>query len=617
MSLDLPPLVPREVIFGNPERVQPRISPDGTRLAYIAPRDGVLNVWVGEVGAPEEGFRAVTDDTDRGIQLFFWSHDDRRILYPQDRGGDENWRLYDVDLESGATRDLTPFDGVQSQFIAYEKRFPREMLVGLNRDDPQLHDVYHLDLVTGELEKVVENFGVTGWVADSELRVRAALRHRPDGGMDVMARRARAGPDEWETVLAVEAGDALGIRLVGFTGDGRGLYLVTSVDANASRLLRLDLDLGETEVIAEDSRYDVGAVTLHPDSREVQLVNVIKARIETCVLDPSIQSDIDGIRGIQQGDFGITDRDHADRTWLVSFSVDDGPDSYYLWDRQTRAATFLFHHQPALSDYRLAPMEPFAFCARDGLEIHGYLTFPVSPERERLPTVLCVHGGPWHRDVWGYSAGMQWLANRGYLCLQVNFRGSTGYGKEFLNAGDKEWAGKMHDDLIDAVAFVVDAGWADPERVAILGGSYGGYAALVGATFTPDVFRCAISFAGISNLLTMLENMPPYWVPMVAMWHQRVGDPETEAEFLWSRSPLSRVDDIRCPILLAQGANDPRVTPVESEQIVAAMREKGIDHEYLLLPDEGHGLAKPENRLRVFAAVESLLAKHLGGRYEP
>jgi len=613
---DLTALVPREVIFGNPERVQPRISPDGTRLAYIAPRDGVLNVWVGEVGAPEDGFRPVTDDTDRGIQVYFWSHDNRRILYPQDKDGDENWRLYDVDLDSGATRDLTPFDGVQAQFIAYEKRFPTEMLLGLNRDDPELHDVYHLDLVTGELEKVVENFGVTGWAADPELRVRAALRHRPDGGMDVVARRPD-GPDEWATVLAVGAEDALGTHLQGFTGDGRGLYLVSSVDADASRLLRLDLDLGGTEILAEDPRYDVGAVVLHPDSREVQLVNVIKARDETCVLDPSIQADIDGIRSIQKGDFGITDRDHADRQWLVTFSVDDGPDSYYLWDRQTRAATFLFHHLPALSDYRLAPMEPFAFSARDGLEIHGYVTFPVGTERERLATVLCVHGGPWGRDVWGYSAGVQWLANRGYLCVQVNFRGSTGYGKEFLNAGDREWAGKMHDDLIDAVEFVVDAGWADPERVAILGGSYGGYAALVGATFTPDVFRCAISFAGISNLLTMLENIPRYWVPIVAQFHQRVGDPETEAEFLWSRSPLSRVDDIRIPVFLAQGANDPRVTQAESEQIVAAMREKGIEHEYMLLPDEGHGLAKPENRMRVFAAVERLLAKHLDGRYEP
>ncbi len=616
MSSALPPLVPREVLFGDPERVQPRISPDRTRLAYLAPRKGVLNVWVGGPGAPEGSFRAVTEDTDRGIRHYFWSHDSRRILYLQDRGGDENWRLYDIDLDSGTSRDLTPFDGVQARIVAYEKRFPTQMLVGLNRDNPQLHDVYHLDLVTGELRKVVENFGVAGWVADPELRVRAALRHRPDGGMDVVARAPGSGPDGWETVLAVGAEDGMGTRVVGFSGDGQGLYVVSPVGANTSRLLRLDLGLGGTEVLAEDPRYDLGGVMLHPDSREVQLVSVTKARIEHSVLDPTIEADIDGIRTLQRGDFGITGRDHDDTTWLVSFTADDGPISYYTWDRAARAATFLFHHQSGLSPYRLARMESFAFFARDGLEIQGYVTFPVGSVRERLPTVLCVHGGPWGRDVWGYSAYGQWLANRGYLCVQVNFRGSTGYGKEFVNAGDREWAGKMHDDLVDAVDFVVGEGWADRERVAILGGSYGGYAALVGATFTPELFRCALSFCGPSNLKTLLENIPPYWAPMAAQLHRRVGDPETEADFLWSRSPLSRVDAIRIPILVVQGANDPRVPPSESEQVVAALEDNGTEHEYLLFADEGHTLAKSANRLRAVAAAERFLATNLGGRCE-
>ena len=610
------PLVPREILFGNPDRIQPRISHDGTRLAYIAPRDGILNVWVGRVGAPREGFRPVTDDAGRGIRSYFWSHDNRRILYVQDRGGDENWRLYDVDLDGGATRDLTPFDGVRAQVIAYRKQFPTEMLVGLNRDDPQLHDVYRLDLETGNLEKVVENFGVAGWMADPELSVRAAVRLRPDGGTDLMARRPGAGPDAWDTVLSVDAEDALGTGLVGFSGDARGLYVISSAGANASRLLRLDLERGGKEVLAEDPRYDVGSVLLHPDTHDVQVVSVIKERIENWVHDPSIQADIDGIAAIQRGDFGITGRDHADRTWLVTFTTDVGPDSYYLWDRQTREPRFLFHPQPALAAYPLSPMEPFAFRARDGLEIHGYLTAPVGASPELLPTVLCVHGGPWGRDVWGYSGDVQWLANRGYLCVQVNFRGSTGYGKDFLNAGNREWAGKMHDDLIDAVEFVVAEGWADPERVAILGGSYGGYAALVGATFTPDVFRCALSFVGPSNLKTLLENIPPYWAPMAAQLHGRVGDPETEADFLWSRSPLSRVDAIRIPVLVAQGANDPRVNQAESEQIVAAMRDRGIECEYLLFEDEGHTLAKPENRLRFISVAERFLARHLGGRYE-
>jgi len=611
---DLPALVPREVLFGNPDKVQPRISPDGARLAYVGPLDGVLNVWVGEVGAPEQSFRAVTDDADRGIRSYFWSHDGRRILYLQDRGGDENWRLHDVDLEGGGTRDLTPFEGVRAQVIAYEKRFPTKMLVGLNKDDARFHDVYHLDLISGELEKVAENFGVAQWVADAELRVRAAVRHRPDSGIDVMARRVEAGADEWQTVLSAEAADALSV--VGFSGDGQGLYVLSSVDAEASRLLYLDLELGAIEVLAEDPRYDVGGVILHPDSRQVQVVSVIKARTEHAVHDPAIEADIDAIRAIQRGDFAIAGRDHADQIWLVAFSVDDGPVSYYAWDRSVRRATLLFHHQKALSGYRLARMESFSFSARDGLELHGYVTFPVGAERVRLPTVLCVHGGPWGRDVWGYSADVQWLANRGYLCVQVNFRGSTGYGKAFLNAGDREWAAKMHDDLIDAVEFVISEGWADPERVAIVGGSYGGYAALVGATFTPEVFRCAVSFAGPSNLKTLLENIPPYWTPIAAQLHRRVGDPETEEAFLWSRSPLSRVGAIQIPIFILQGANDPNVPQAESEQIVAAMRDRGIDHEYVLLPDEGHTLVKPENRLRVTAATERFLARHLGGRYE-
>ena len=616
MSRESVPLIPREVLFGNPEKVQPRMSPDGTRLAYIAPADGVLNVWVGKVGAPESEFRPVTHDTDRGIRAFFWAHDNARILYVQDKGGDENWRLYDVELATGTTRDLTPFEGVQAQVVAEEKRYPTELLVGLNKDNPQLHDVYHLDLETGDLEKIVDNPGVVGWVADPELRVRAALEPRSDGGMNLVVRKPGAGMDEWELLLSVDSDDALGTGPVAFTADGTGLYVLSSVDANASRLLLVDLTSGEARVLAEDLRYDVGGVVIHPDTREVQMVSFTKARTEHIVVDPSIQADVDGICAIQEGDFSLVGRDHADRTWLVAFTVDDGPVSYYAWDRESKTATFLFVHQPALAEYPLAKMEPFSFTARDGLEIHGYLTFPVGAERKALPTVLAVHGGPWARDGWGFTAEAQWLANRGYLCVQVNYRGSTGYGKDFVNAGNREWAGRMHDDLIDAVDHVVAQGWADPERVAISGGSYGGYAALVGATFTPDVFRCAVDVVGPSNLKTLIESIPPYWAPIVAQFHQRVGNPETEAEFLWERSPLSRVDAIKIPILVAQGANDPRVKQAEAEQIVAAMQEKGIDHEYMLFADEGHGFAKPENRMRFYAAAEKFLAKHLGGRYE-
>ncbi|HEY4410935.1 MAG TPA: S9 family peptidase [Acidimicrobiia bacterium] len=609
------PLVPREILFGNPEKVQPRISPDGQRLAYIAPLDGVLNVWVGDIGDPES-FQVVTNDTDRGIRAFFWGQDNARILYVQDVGGDENWRLFDVELASGTTRDLTPFEGVQAQLIAEEKLFPTELLVGLNKDNPQLHDVYHLDLETGELELILQNPGIVGFVADGEMRVRAGLQPRPDGGMNLVGRRPGASAEEWEVFLEVDSDDALGTAPIGFNADGNSLYLLSSVDANASRLLRVNLASGVADVLAEDSRYDVSGVMSNPDTREIQMVSFTKARVEHVVIDPSIVADMNEIGAIQDGDFTFLGRDHADRTWLLGFTVDDGPVAYYAWDRETHKATFLFHHQPALSDYTLAHMEPFAFEARDGLEIQGYLTFPPQVERRDLPAVLMVHGGPWARDSWGLNAEAQWLANRGYVAVQVNFRGSTGYGKEFVNAGNKQWAAAMHDDLIDAVDYVVKQGWVDPARVAISGGSYGGYAALVGATFTPDVFCCAVDVVGPSNLQTLIESIPPYWAPIVAQFHERVGNPETEADLLWARSPLSKVDEIRIPILVAQGANDPRVKQAESEQIVTAMKEKGIDHVYLLFGDEGHGFAKPENRMKFFAAAEQFLAKHLGGRYE-
>ncbi len=617
MTYDAVPLVPREVLFGNPEKVQPRISPDGKRLAYIAPVDGVLNVWVGDVGAAEDGFKAVTNDTERGIRAFFWGQDNARILYVQDAGGDENWRLYDTELATGTTRDLTPFEGVQAQLISEEKQFPTELLVGLNKENPQLHDVYHLDVETGELEMVLKNPGIIGFVADAEMRVRAGLQPRPDGGMNLVGRPLGATVEEWQMLIDVDSDDALSTAPIGFTADGKSLYLLSSVDANASRLLRVDVADLKTVVLAEDPQYDVSGVMSNPDTKEIQMVSFTKARTENVVIDPSIADDIAGIEQIQPGDFTFLGRDHADRTWLVAFTVDDGPVAYYAWDRATRQATFLFHHQPALSEYTLASMEPFSFTGRDGLEIHGYLTFPPGVDRRDLPAVLMVHGGPWARDNWGFNAEAQWLANRGYVAVQVNFRGSTGYGKSFVNAGNKQWAAAMHDDLIDAVEHVVGKGWVDRKRVAISGGSFGGYAALVGATFTPDVFCCAVDVVGPSNLKTLIESIPPYWAPIVAQFHERVGNPETEAEFLWERSPLSKVDQIRIPILVAQGANDPRVKQAESEQIVNAMREKGIDHVYLLFGDEGHGFAKPENRMKFFQTAEQFLAKHLSGRFEP
>ena len=611
-------LIPRSVLFGNPERTSPQISPDGNSLAWIAPRDGVLNLWIapigGESGVDWAAARPLTEDADRGIRMFAWAHDGRHLLYVQDVGGDENWRLYDVDPESGARRDLTPFEGIHATIIGTSKRRPDEVLVGINADNPQLHDVYRLHLGSGELVKEIENPGYAGWLADEDLVVRCAIAPLPDGSFDVLVRDS--GEGEFRHLLSVPAEDATSTDVVSFSGDGRSVLMISAAGSDTGRLTRVDLATGESTVLAEDPEADVSGVLLHPDTRDPLIVMVLRDRMTYTVLDPSVADDLKAVRALHPGDPTFSDRDEADTTWLIAFTVDAGSVTYFMYDRVTKTGRLLFSARPALDGYELAPMEPFSFTARDGLLIHGYVTFPPGLGRTGLPAVVDVHGGPQVRDTWGYNPEAQWFANRGYLCIQVNYRGSTGYGKAFVAAGDREWGGKMHDDLIDAVGYAVDQGWADKSKVAIYGGSYGGYAALVGAAFTPDVFCCAVDIVGPSNLKTLLETIPPYWAPMIAQLYRRVGNPETDADFLWSRSPLSRAHDIRIPLLIAQGANDPRVKQAESEQIVAALTEAGIDHEYMLFPDEGHGFAKPENRIKFYTAAERFLAKYLGGRYE-
>ncbi len=613
------PLIPRQVLFGNPEMTSPRLSPDGSLLAYIAPVEGVLNVWVGPVGSPAGGndFRPVTDDRNRGIRTYFWAEDGEHLVYLQDEGGDENWRLYAVKPASGAldARNLTPFENVQARPLEKNRRFPGQILIELNRRTPELHDVYRLDLPTGELELVAENPGnVAGWVADLDMAVRGAVTAYPDGGFGLLFREDEGSG--WREIVTWGPEDGLSSGPVGFSGDGKRMFLRDSRDANAARLVELDLSANEARVLAGDPQYDVSDVLVHPDTREVQAVAIERARTEWTVLDEDIREDFEAIARIHPGEPSIISRDRADKTWLVAFTADDGPTSYYSYNRSGREGELLFYDRPKLANYTLAKMEPVSFTSRDGLEIHGYLTLPPGASRENLPTVLNVHGGPWARDVWGYNPEAQWFANRGYVCLQVNYRGSTGYGKEFLNAGNKEWGGRMHDDLVDAVEWAVKEGVADPDKVAIFGGSYGGYAALVGATFTPDLFKCAVDIVGPSNLVTLIRNIPPYWKPLVAIFNERVGNPETEEDFLKSRSPLFKAERIKIPMLIAQGANDPRVKKAESEQIVAAMKERGIDYEYILFEDEGHGFAKPENRLKFYAAAERFLARHLGGRAE-
>jgi dipeptidyl aminopeptidase/acylaminoacyl peptidase len=609
---NLPTLIPREILFGEPEKVSPQISPDGTRIAYLAPKDGVLNVWVHTIGKGDD--IPITKEKKRGIRWYFWAEDNVHIIYLQDSDGDENWHLYSVDLNTGVIRDLTPFSGIQAQVVATDPNFPNEMLISLNLRDRRVHDVYRVNLTTGALEKDTENPGdVVGWLVDPNFQIRGAMAMRSDGGSELCVR-----PDvksSWEAFVKWGAEDNFS-GAIGFTPDGKGLYLLDSRDANSRRAVEIDIDSGKQIVLAEDPEYDIIGYIIHPWTHKLQAVCILKERRYWRVIDSSIEEDIKKIKEIHKGDFFLLNRDSADKNWLIGFTCDDEPIPYYAYNRETHETTFLFTAQPKLEKYKLAQMKPISLTSRDGLTLHGYLTLPLGMEAKNLPMVLNVHGGPWDRDTWGYNPEAQWLANRGYACLQINFRGSIGYGKKFLNAGNREWGRKMHDDLIDAVNWAIKEGIADPKRIAIYGSSYGGYAALVGAAFTPEVFKCAAEACGPSNLITFLETIPPYWEPLRMLFYERIGNLDTEKEFLKSRSPLFKADNIKIPMLIAQGANDPRVKQAESEQIVNALRNKNISVEYILFSDEGHMFVNPNNRLKFYAAVESFLSKHLGGRVE-
>ena len=616
------PLIPRRVLFGNPDRTSPQISPDGAWLGWLAPVDGVLNVWAAPAEKPAEA-RPVTRDTGRGVRMYSWTYSRARIVYLQDSDGDENWHVYTVDLESGEIRDLTPIDGVRAEVQEVSPKHPQHLLVGLNDRDPRFHDIHRIDLATGERTLVQLNDRFSGFVTDDGFNLRFALRPTADGGMEYLE---KAGENEWTPLFSIGMEDAMTTWPMGFDKSGRVLYMTDSRGRNTAVLKSMDLNNGAETVLASDPRSDSGGVMVHPTEKTVQAVSFTYERKSWKVLDESIAGDLEYLATVAPGDVEVVDRTLDDSCWIVAYLLDDGPVRYYRYLRERREALFLFTNRGDLEGLPLVKMHPSVVSARDGLDLVCYYSLPRESDPDGsgrpvrpTPMVLMVHGGPWGRDAWGYDPGFQLLANRGYAVLSVNFRGSTGFGKEFVNAANHEWAGRMHDDLIDAVSWAVDRGIADPERVAVMGGSYGGYAALVGMTFTPETFACGVDIVGPSNLVTLLESIPPYWEPQVDLFASRVGDHRTEEgrEFLRQRSPLTYVDRIRRPLLIGQGANDPRVKQSESDQIVQAMREKEIPVTYVLYPDEGHGFARPENNLSFFAVTEAFLASCLGGRYEP
>jgi dipeptidyl aminopeptidase/acylaminoacyl peptidase len=608
---ELPKLIPRKVLFGNPVKAAPRISPDGKRLAYLAPdKNDVLQVWVQTVG--KDDARIVTNDKKRGIQSHLWTYHPDTLLYLQDNDGDENYHIYAVNVADNKVTDLTPYEGVRALPLGLNKDYPNEMLIGLNKRDKRVFDVHRYDFKTGKTVLDTQNPGnVLGWDTDNKFRVRIGTKQTPDGGRELIYRKDDKA--KWEPLLKWGMDDAEG-HVIGFSKDDKTIYMLTSEGRDTLSLVERDLATGKETVLASDPKADAGTVVMHPDTHKVLAVGFNREKIKWKTLDKEFAADLEALEKGAVGEPSIVSGDKARKTWVVAYSADTRPTTYYLYDRPTKKLTKLFTAQPALEKYKLAEMKPVIIKSRDGLDLVSYLTLPVGIPAKNLPLVLYVHGGPWARDDWGYSGTAQWLANRGYAVLQVNYRGSTGFGKKFLHAGNREWAGKMHDDLIDAVNWAVKQGYVDPKRVAIYGGSYGGYAALVGAAFTPDVFKCAVSVVGPSNLVTLLRSIPDYWKPMQVQFAKRVGDVEKEEEFLKSRSPLFRADKIKIPMMIAQGAKDPRVKQAESEQIVDALRKAGKEPEYLLFKDEGHGFVRPTNRMKFMAAAEAFLAKHLGGR---
>lgn len=615
-------LIPRDLLFGNPDKVSTEISPDGSNLSFLAPKNGVMNVWVGPANSPEAAL-PVTNDTYRGIRSYGWAYTNQHILYLQDQNGDENWRLYSVNLSSGEIRDLTPFEGVRAEFRALSPKHPYEAVIALNKRDPEYHDLFLLNIETGNLTPILENRNFSGFEIDDDYKVRLATNMTADGGSDIFMPTEDGG---WETFMKIDMEDTLTTGFAGFNKSNDQIYLIDSRGRNTAALFALDLNTKERTFLAEDPKSDLTGMMLHPTEKNVQAVAFYYDRINWTIMDPAIETNMERLNEVDDGDMTVVSRSLDDRVWIVVYTKDNGPARYYSYDRQNESASFLFTDRELLEDLPLAKMTPAIIRTRDGLDMVCYYTLPLGSDGNDdglpdgpLPMVLYVHGGPWGRDYWGFDPTHQWLANRGYAVLSVNFRGSTGLGKDFTNAGNMEWGRKMHDDLIDAVNWSIDNKIANPEKIAIMGGSYGGYAALAGVTLTPKTFACAVDIVGPSNLITLLETIPPYWKPEIEQFAKRVGDFRTEdgRDLLEERSPLTYADRIERPLLIGQGANDPRVKQNESDQIVRAMQAKGLPVTYVLYADEGHGFARPENRLSFYAIAEAFLAEHLGGSYQP
>lgn len=627
--MDKPERISVEDLFKPPVRAGAAISPDGTRVAYLAPWHDRLNIWVasldGDFGADA---RRVTADETRSILHFSWTDDPRWLLYVQDTGGDENWHILRVDLDDPAAPavDLTPFPGAMSAFELLPDK-PGKALVHSNKRSPTQMDAYELDIASGDLTMVGENPGdVIGWLTSRRGDLFATKLKR-EGDLEVLQWDPQA--QSLRSIAHYDGKDyTMGMYPMVVTPDGTGIWMGSNEGTDRTRLVRLDVADGKQYAVDSHPTFDVDTrAQVWPGLPEPLIqsratgellgVRYLGERQVIQALDPHFADVLSGLEKLSDGDIGALSSDLKGRKWVVSFNHDREPGVTYLYDHETGESRELYRPYPHLDPALLAPMLPVTIPSRDGLDLPSYLTLPVGVPSKNLPLVLVVHGGPWARDGWMYAPAVQLLANRGYAVLQVNFRGSAGYGKAFQKAAIGQFAGKMHDDLIDGVNWAVEQGYADPDRVAIFGGSYGGYATLVGVTFTPEVFAAAIDYVGISDLSNFMRTLPEIARPHLANnWHLFVGDPDDPEQLadMMARSPITKVDQIRTPLLVVQGANDVRVVKAESDNLVEALRGRGVEVEYMVKEDEGHGFVNPDNEIDMFNAVDRFLARHLGKR---
>ncbi|HJD54561.1 MAG TPA: S9 family peptidase [Rickettsia endosymbiont of Proechinophthirus fluctus] len=613
-------IIPRKVLFGNPDKARVSLTHDGKYILYVAPKDDVLNIWL----APSDDIskaEAITHDKGRGIWSYAKAYNNKNILYTQDFNGDENDRIYSYNIETKETKLLTPAKGVKAKIAGASHKKPNEILIYLNERNPEYFDIYKLNLDTLEKELIYKNDRFTDYVTDANLNLRFGSLLDKDGAVEYY--ELKDGEPKLFTKISME--DSFNTAILGFDASGETLYMLEGRNRNTSALKAITLATGSEEILAEDAKADIGLFTVHPTKQTPQAVYIDYDRVSYKILDKDIEDDIKYLQSIDRGDLIINSRTLDDKTWIVAYMADNTPVKYYKYDRTNKKAEFLFTNRKELEQYNLAKMIPIIIKSRDGLDLVSYITFPNDvklnknniPDR-KVPLILNVHGGPWVRDSWGYNPEHQWLANRGYAVLSINYRGSTGFGKDFLNAGNLEYAGKMHTDLIDGVNWAIKNNIVDSDKVCIMGGSYGGYATLVGLTMTPDVFACGIDVVGMSNLLTHVQSKAPYITPLLSIYKTRIGpwDTEEEKEFLRQRSPINFVDNIKKPLFIAQGVHDVRVVQAESEQIVNSMQAKHIPIVYALYKDEGHGFAKAGNRISYYALAEQFLAKVLKGRAE-